>query len=96
MITYDSESECLYFYLEVSDITIPFECISTSCSCIPVIPPFEPFTRVNHAKFMVTDKKAFVSTSNWIGDYFLTTAGASFVTDHPQVLLFRDFPCIAI
>jgi hypothetical protein len=45
---------------------------------------------------MVTDKKAFVSTSNWIGDYFLTTAGASFVTDHPQVCYSLDFPCITL
>jgi len=39
-------------------------------------PPI-PFTRVNHAKFMVTENKAFISTSNWSGDYFLWTGGVS-------------------
>eukprot|EP00708_Paratrimastix_pyriformis_P003288 GAFH01002059.1.p1 GENE.GAFH01002059.1~~GAFH01002059.1.p1 ORF type:complete len:362 (-),score=102.06 GAFH01002059.1:76-1161(-) len=40
-----------------------------------------PFTRVNHAKFMVAANRAYVSTSNWSGDYFVTTAGVSFNTD---------------
>ncbi|RVE57095.1 hypothetical protein OJAV_G00212760 [Oryzias javanicus] len=38
-----------------------------------------PFSRVNHNKYMVTDKIAYVGTSNWAGDYFLTTAGVSLV-----------------
>jgi len=38
----------------------------------------EPFTRVNHAKFMVTDGVAYVGTSNWEAGYFLNTGGASF------------------
>ncbi|KAM9842967.1 5'-3' exonuclease PLD4 [Aulostomus maculatus] len=38
-----------------------------------------PFSRVNHNKFMVTDKVAYIGTSNWAGDYFLTTAGISLV-----------------
>ena len=44
-----------------------------------------PYTRVNHSKFMVTDGQAFVTTSNWEGDYFISTAGVSWVTDHPLV-----------
>lgn len=36
-----------------------------------------PFTRVNHAKFIVTDQASFVTTSNWAGDYFLNTGGMS-------------------
>ena len=28
---------------------------------------------------MVTDKTAYISTSNWYGDYFVDTAGAAFV-----------------
>lgn len=38
-----------------------------------------PFSRINHNKYMVTDKKAYISTSNWSGDYFLTTAGVGLV-----------------
>jgi len=38
-----------------------------------------PFARVNHNKYMVTDKSAYVGTSNWSGDYFTNTAGVGFV-----------------
>lgn len=38
-----------------------------------------PFTRVNHNKYMVTDKVAYIGTSNWSGDYFVTTAGVGLV-----------------
>ncbi|XP_070620883.1 5'-3' exonuclease PLD3 [Erythrolamprus reginae] len=38
-----------------------------------------PYARVNHSKFMVTDKVAYIGTSNWSGDYFLHTAGAALV-----------------
>ncbi|XP_019940371.2 5'-3' exonuclease PLD4 [Paralichthys olivaceus] len=38
-----------------------------------------PYTRVNHNKYMVTDKVAYIGTSNWSGDYFLTTAGVGLV-----------------
>lgn len=41
--------------------------------------PYVPYTRVNHAKFLVSEGQGFITTSNWEGDYFLTTAGASFV-----------------
>ncbi|XP_022656823.1 phospholipase D3-like isoform X3 [Varroa destructor] len=45
-----------------------------------VVPPLSrnriiPFSRVNHNKYMVTDKRAFIGTSNWSGDYFTYTAG---------------------
>jgi len=33
------------------------------------------FTRVNHAKFFVTDGDCYISTNNWIADYFLCTHG---------------------
>lgn len=36
-----------------------------------------PYTRVNHAKFMVTENMTYISTQNWSGDYFLTTGGLS-------------------
>ncbi|TYZ63829.1 hypothetical protein PybrP1_007575 [[Pythium] brassicae (nom. inval.)] len=40
------------------------------------------YTRVNHAKFIVTDARANVGTSNMEWGYFYTTAGASVNTDH--------------
>jgi phospholipase D3/4 len=46
--------------------------------------PF-PFTRVNHAKFVVTDKQVYISTSNWSRDYFYDTGGISFVSDGEKV-----------
>ncbi|KAM6912551.1 5'-3' exonuclease PLD4 [Xenentodon cancila] len=38
-----------------------------------------PYSRVNHNKYMVTDNAAYIGTSNWAADYFLTTAGVSLV-----------------
>jgi len=38
-----------------------------------------PFARVNHNKYMVTDKSAYIGTSNWSGDYFVDTAGIGFI-----------------
>lgn len=38
-----------------------------------------PFTRVNHNKYMVTDTTAYIGTSNWSGDYFISTAGIGYI-----------------
>ncbi|XP_072887366.1 5'-3' exonuclease PLD3 isoform X2 [Hemitrygon akajei] len=38
-----------------------------------------PFSRVNHNKYMVTDRIAYVGTSNWSEDYFIRTAGVGLV-----------------
>lgn len=38
-----------------------------------------PFARVNHNKYMVTDKSGYIGTSNWSADYFLNTGGIGFV-----------------
>lgn len=43
-----------------------------------------PFSRVNHNKYMVTDKKAYIGTSNWSADYFKYTAGIGLVVGQPQ------------
>ncbi|KAG7466351.1 hypothetical protein MATL_G00163710 [Megalops atlanticus] len=47
-----------------------------------------PYSRVNHNKYMVTDKEAYIGTSNWSADYFITTAGVSLVVSqdaaHPS------------
>ncbi|XP_046592774.1 5'-3' exonuclease PLD3 isoform X2 [Neodiprion lecontei] len=38
-----------------------------------------PYIRVNHNKYMVTDSVAYIGTSNWSGDYFISTAGIGMV-----------------
>ncbi|XP_061875603.1 5'-3' exonuclease PLD3 isoform X2 [Colius striatus] len=40
-----------------------------------------PYARVNHNKYMVTDKAAYIGTSNWSGDYFTQTAGSALVVN---------------
>ncbi|KAM4627485.1 5'-3' exonuclease PLD3 [Polymixia lowei] len=40
-----------------------------------------PFARVNHNKYMVTDRTAYIGTSNWSGDYFVSTAGSALVVN---------------
>jgi len=54
---------------------------------IPEWNPIIPFTRVNHAKFMVTDNHSFIGTSNWSGDYFIDTAGVSVNWDGDEIRL---------
>ncbi|AAB96411.1 phospholipase-D-like [Vaccinia virus] len=44
---------------------------------VPDADPPIPYSRVNHAKYMVTDKTAYIGTSNWTGNYFTDTCGAS-------------------
>ncbi len=39
-------------------------------------------TRVNHAKYIVTERRLNIGTSNMTWDYFASTAGSSFNTDH--------------
>lgn len=38
-----------------------------------------PFARVNHNKYMVTDSTGYIGTSNWSGDYFISTAGLGLI-----------------
>ncbi|KAM7536163.1 hypothetical protein Aperf_G00000090146 [Anoplocephala perfoliata] len=40
-----------------------------------------PFARVNHNKYMVTDKTLYIGTSNWSGEYFKYTGGAGLVVE---------------
>ncbi|KAL3175534.1 hypothetical protein MRX96_040273 [Rhipicephalus microplus] len=40
-----------------------------------------PFGRVNHNKYMVTDNKAYIGTSNWTPGYFINTGGVGLVMD---------------
>jgi len=41
---------------------------------------FMPYSRVNHAKYLVTEKRANIGTSNWQWGYFYTIAGMSLNT----------------
>ncbi|PAV69523.1 hypothetical protein WR25_11993 [Diploscapter pachys] len=38
-----------------------------------------PFARVNHNKYLITDEAVYIGTSNWSGDYFMTTAGVGVI-----------------
>eukprot|EP01047_Picozoa_sp_COSAG01_P022072 COSAG01_NODE_1300_length_10830_cov_25.036716_8_plen_136_part_00 len=44
---------------------------------------FPPYSRVNHAKYIVSDSRANIGTSNMAWGYFWNTAGTSFNSDHP-------------
>lgn len=43
-----------------------------------------PYGRVNHNKYMVTDKTAYIGTSNWSGDYFINTGGIGLVVNQKR------------
>jgi len=47
---------------------------------------FPGHTRVNHTKYIVTDQRVNIGTSNMTWDYFASTAGASFNADHPSLV----------
>ena len=55
-----------------------------------ILPSFTPqqskllFARVNHAKFVVTDKHVYLSTSNWAGNYFTVTGGISMIIENNE------------
>ncbi|XP_074503989.1 5'-3' exonuclease PLD3 isoform X2 [Sebastes fasciatus] len=40
-----------------------------------------PYARVNHAKYMVTDRVVYIGTSNWSENYFTKTAGVGLVVN---------------
>ncbi|XP_055880137.1 5'-3' exonuclease PLD3-like [Biomphalaria glabrata] len=43
-----------------------------------------PYARVNHNKYMITDQHAYIGTSNWAGDYFVSTGGVGFVLEEAE------------
>ncbi|KAL0973683.1 hypothetical protein UPYG_G00209520 [Umbra pygmaea] len=46
-----------------------------------------PFSRVNHAKYMVTDRVVYIGTSNWSENYFTQTAGVGLVVNQTDSLV---------
>ena len=47
---------------------------------------FPSHSRVNHAKYIVSDQRLNIGTSNWQWGYFHDTAGASFNTDAQELI----------
>jgi len=47
---------------------------------------FPGHTRVNHTKYIVTDRRINIGTSNMTWDYFASTAGSSFNADHTALV----------
>ena len=65
----------------LSDVSTKLD-IQVKLFSVPSFTPQQkkiPFARVNHNKYMVTDKTGFIGTSNWSGDYFISTGGIGFV-----------------
>ena len=62
--------------LALGDVCDSHKTVRLSCACLcryflvpdpPAPTPIVPYTRVNHAKWMVTDNAVYVGTSNWYG-----------------------------
>ena len=47
---------------------------------------YEAYSRVNHTKYVVTDNRTNIGTSNWTWGYFYNTAGSSFNTDNLSIV----------
>ncbi|KAK9533524.1 hypothetical protein VZT92_008636 [Zoarces viviparus] len=78
----DSNPAMLPFLKSLASMDSPHQKISIQIKLyiVPVGNQSDiPYTRVNHNKYMVTDKVAYIGTSNWSGDYFQTTAGVGLV-----------------
>lgn len=80
-----SRPEIVNFLKSLSDLTDTYHGVEIEVRrfIVPATPDQEkiPFGRVNHNKYMVTDKTAYIGTSNWSGDYFIDTAGIGFVIE---------------
>ncbi|KAE8289781.1 Phospholipase D4 [Larimichthys crocea] len=78
----DSDPAMLPFLQSLASLDSPQKDINIQIKLyiVPVANQSDiPYSRVNHNKYMVTDKVAYIGTSNWSGDYFLTTAGVGLV-----------------
>lgn len=78
----DSDPAMLPFLQSLASMNSPHHDISIQIK-LYIVPVGNqshiPYSRVNHNKYMVTDKVAYIGTSNWSGDYFMTTAGVGLV-----------------
>ncbi|XP_041667928.1 5'-3' exonuclease PLD4 [Cheilinus undulatus] len=78
----DSDPTMLPFLQSLASVDSPHHGINIQIK-IYIVPVGNqsdiPYSRVNHNKYMVTDKVAYIGTSNWSGDYFVTTAGVGLV-----------------
>ncbi|KAK2498868.1 hypothetical protein MC885_015180 [Smutsia gigantea] len=53
-----------------------------------------PFSRVNHSKFMVTERAAYIGTSNWSENYFSSTSGVGLVLSQRAPGTQPDLPTV--
>nr|XP_056709438.1 5'-3' exonuclease PLD3-like [Euleptes europaea] len=56
-------------------------------------PPI-PYAHVNHNKYMVTDRLAYIGTSNWSEDYFTKTTGVGLIvnqSNHDSITAGQEF-----
>jgi phospholipase D3/4 len=67
--------------LEIKQFIVP-GWNSTNCS----LRKYPGHTRVNHTKYIVTDRRINVGTSNMTWDYFASTAGSSFNANHLELV----------
>lgn len=88
----DSDPAMLPFLQSLASMDFPQRHISIQIKLyiVPVGNQSDiPYSRVNHNKYMVTDEVAYIGTSNWSGDYFMTTAGVGLVISqhapHPSL-----------
>ncbi|XP_070806496.1 LOW QUALITY PROTEIN: 5'-3' exonuclease PLD3-like [Pituophis catenifer annectens] len=64
----------------------PLHCpIEVKLFAVPIEGREIPYAHVNHNKYMVTDRVAYVGTSNWSEDYFLRTAGVGLIVNQSGV-----------
>jgi phospholipase D3/4 len=68
--------------LEIKIFRVPGWQNTTASSSTKTPSLWPAYTRVNHAKYIVSDRRVNIGTSNMAWGYFYTTAGISVNTDH--------------
>ncbi|XP_060610712.2 5'-3' exonuclease PLD4 isoform X1 [Anolis sagrei] len=53
-----------------------------------------PYARLNHNKYMVTEKATYVGTSNWAEEYFTNTAGVGLIVSQSSIDPAKKTPTI--